>query len=115
MLAAMKGKESSDAPFEVRLCPSINPLAMISFVIAISAILGGIYILYEGHSIFVPFILILILSSVFGAFCGHRACKQIRARRLHERGTAMAVIGIIGCYVCIGWCFLVVFLLGQTV
>ena len=27
----------------------------------------------------------------------------------------MAVIGIIGCYVCIGWCFLVFFLLGQTV
>jgi uncharacterized membrane protein YfcA len=115
MLADMKGEESSDAPFDVRLCPSINPLAMISFVIAIGAILGGIYILYEGHGIFVPFILILIVSSVFGALSGHRACKQIRARRPHEKGTAMAVIGIIGCYVSIGWCFLVFFLLGQTV
>ena len=73
MLAAMKGEESSDAPFEIRLCPRINPLAMISFLIAIGAILEGIYIFYEGQSMIESFI--LVLSSVFGAFCGYRACE----------------------------------------
>ena len=35
----------------LRLWPSMNSLAMIGFLIAIGAILGGIYFLYEGYSI----------------------------------------------------------------
>ena len=112
----MKAEEPSDAPFEVGpnpwLFPRINQLARISFFIAIGAILGGLYILYAEPSIMDLFLIALFLTSVFGAFCGHCACKQIRARRPHQKGKAMAVIGIIGCYVCMGWCFLGFWLLG---
>mgnify|MGYP001202953114 CR=1 FL=1 len=101
----MKAEEPSDAPFEVgpnpRLFPRINQLARISFFIAIGAILGGLYILYAEPSIMDLFLIALFLTSVFGAFCGHCACKQIRARRPHQKGKAMAVIGIIGCYGCL--------------
>ena len=50
-------------------------------------------------------VIALFLTSTFGAFCGHCACKQIRARRPHQTGTGMAVFGLIGCYICIGLFF----------
>ena len=119
MVAAVKEEEPSDGPFETgpnpRLFPRINQLARISFFIAIGAILGGLYILFAGHSIMELFIIVLFLTSVFGVFCGHCACKQISARRPHQKGKAMAVVGLIGCYGCMVWCFLVVWLLGQSV
>ena len=103
----MKAEEPSDAPFEVGpnpwLFPRINQLARISFFIGIGAILGGIYIGstadYDERT--AVFCLGLVLTSAFGAFCGHCACRQIKARRPHQKGKAMAVIGIIGCYGCL--------------
>tara|TARA_B100001057_G_scaffold485587_1_gene565501 strand:- start:1357 stop:1716 length:360 start_codon:yes stop_codon:yes gene_type:complete len=115
MLAAMKGEESSDAPFEIPLCPRINQLARISFVIGIGDVIGGIYILFVNEDVnIVPLLLIaLFLTSIFGAFCGHCACKQIRKRRPHQEGKAMAVFGLIGCYIYIGLCFFGFWLLSQ--
>ena len=117
MLAAMKAEEPSDAPFEVgpnpRLFPRINQLARISFFIAIGDILGGIYIFYGGPELFEFFLIALFLTSAFGAFCGHCACKQIRARGPHQKGKAMAVFGLIVCYVCIGCFFFGLWLLSQ--
>ena len=107
MLAAVKPKEPSDAPLEEgpnpRLFPRINQLARISFFIAIGDILGGIYIGstadYDERT--AVFCLCLVLTSALGAFCGHCACKQIRERRPHQKGTGMEVTGIIGCYGCL--------------
>tara|TARA_B100001093_G_scaffold404509_1_gene392644 strand:- start:305 stop:664 length:360 start_codon:yes stop_codon:yes gene_type:complete len=115
MLAAMKGEESSDAPFEIPLCPRINQLARISFFIGIGDVIGGIYILFVNEDVnIVPLLLIaLFLTSIFGAFCGHCACKQIRKRRPHQEGKAMAVFGLIGCYIYIGLCFFRFWLLSQ--
>ena len=103
----MKAEERDDPPFDegdhARPFPRINQLAKISFFIGIGDILAGVYILYGGPDLFEFFLLALFLTAAFGAFCGHWACKQIRARRPYQRGKAMAVIGMIGCYICIGW------------
>ena len=113
----MKPEEPSDAPLEVgpnpRLFPRINQLARISFFIAIGNILGGIYIFCGGPNLFEFFLIALFLTSAFGAFCGHCACKQIRTRRPHQEGKAMAVFGLIGCYAYIGLCFLGYWALSQ--
>ena len=62
----------------------------------------------------VPWLLIAIfLTSAFGAFSGNCACKQIRTRRPHQTGKGMAVFGLIGCYVCIGFFFFGFWLLSQ--
>ena len=107
----MKPEEPSDTPLEEgpnpRLFPRINQLARISFFIGIGDILGGIYIGstadYDERT--AVFCLCLVLTSALGAFCGHCACKQIRARRPHQTGKGMAVFGLIGCYACIGLFF----------
>mgnify|MGYP002882840707 CR=1 FL=1 len=113
----MKPEEPSDAPLEEgpnpRLFPRINQLARISFFIAIGNILGGIYIFCGGPNLYEFFLIALFLTSAFGAFCGHCACKQIRTRRPHQEGKAMAVFGLIGCYVYIGLCFFGFWLLSQ--
>ena len=103
----MKPEESSDAPLEEvpnpRLFPRVNQLAKISFFIGIGDVIGGIYIgsTADFDERTALCCLCLILTSAFGAFCGHCACKQIRERRPHQKGTGMAVIGIIGCYGCL--------------
>ena len=103
----MKPENPSDLAFEAepnpRLFPRINQLARISFVIGIGDLIGGIYILFVNEDVnMVPLLLIaLFLTSIFGAFCGHCACRQIKARRPHQKGKAMAVTGIIGCYGCL--------------
>ena len=115
----MKAEEPSDAPLEEapnpRLFPHINQLAKISLCIGIGDVIGGIYIIFgNGDVNMAPLLLIaLFLTSLFGAFCGHCACKQIRTRRPHQKGKAMAVFGLIGCYVYIGLCFLGFWLLSQ--
>ena len=116
----MKPEEPSDAPLEEgpnpRLFPRINQLAKISFCIGIGDVIGGIYIIFgNGDVNMVPLLLIaLFLTSLFGAFCGHCACKQIRARSPHQKGKAMAVFGLIGCYVCMCWGLLVFLALSQV-
>ena len=67
----------------------------------IGVIVGGIYITFaaDHDEITLGFLLALVLASAFGAFCGHFSCRQIRARRPHQKGKAMAVFGLIGCYV----------------
>jgi len=117
----MNAKEACDAPFEEgpnpRLFPRINQLSRTSFCIAIGATLGGLYVLIgEGGgywNISLLFLIALVLTSAFGAFCGHCACKQIRERRPHQKGVAMAVIGKIGCYICMCWGILVFLALSQ--
>ena len=115
----MKPENPSDLAFEAepnpRLFPRINQLARISFVIGIGDVIGGIYILFVNEDVnIVPLLLIaLFLTSIFGAFCGHCACKQIRTRRPHQKGKAMAVFGLIGCYIYIGLCFFGFWLLSQ--
>ena len=103
----MKPEEPSGAPLEEvpnpRLFPRINQLAKISFFIGIGDVIGGVYTIFgNGDVDMVPLLLIALFpTSAVGAFCGHCACKQIRARRPHQKGTGMAVIGIIGCYGCL--------------
>ena len=115
----MKPEESSDAPLEEvpnpRLFPRINQLAKISFFIGIGDVIGGIYIgsTADFDERTALCCLCLILTSAFGAFCGHCACKQIRARRPHQKGKAMAVFGLIGCYVYLGFFFFGFWLLSQ--
>ena len=116
---AMKAGESSDASCEEgpnpRLFPRINQLAKICFFIGIGDVIGGIYTIFvNGDVDMVPLLLIALLpTSVVGAFCGHFACKQIRARRPHQKGKAMAVFGLIGCYVYLGVFFFGFWLLSQ--
>ena len=115
----MKAEESSGAPFEEgpnpQLFPRINQLAKISFWIGIGDIIVGICMFFGGVDVdMVPWLLIAIfLTSAFGAFSGHCACKQIRTRRPHQTGKGMAVFGLIGCYVCIGFFFFGFWLLSQ--
>ena len=115
----MKQEERSDSPLKEvpnpRLFPRINQLAKVSFFIGIGDVIGGIYIIFgSGDVNMFPLLLIaLFLTSVFGAFCGHCACKQIRARSPHQKGKTMAVFGLIGCYVYIGLCFFGFWLLSQ--
>ena len=115
----MKSEGSSGAPFEEgpnpRLFPRINQLAKISFCIGIGDIVVGIYMFFIGleYDVVLWWLIALFLTSVFGAFCGHCACKQIRTRRPHQTGKGMAVFGLIGCYVCIGLFFLGFLLLSH--
>ena len=115
----MQERESSDAPFvegpNPRLFPRINQLAKISFFIGIGVIIGGIYTIFgNGDVNMVPLLLIALLpTSVVGAFCGHFACKQIRVRNPHQKGKAMAVFGLVGCYVYLGVFFFGFWLLSQ--
>ena len=118
----METKKPSGVPLEAesnpKLFPRVNKLARISMFIAISATIGGIYVLPLGWNYYLTliFLLSLVSTSAFGAFCGHCAFRQLRARRPHQKGKAMAVIGIIGCYICIGWgLFLFWALHAQTV
>ena len=115
----MTREEPGDVPLEEvpnqRLFPHINQLAKISFFIGIGDLIGGIYTIFgNGDVNMVPLLLIALLpTSVVGAFCGHFACKQIRARRPHQKGKAMAVFGLIGCYVYLGVFFFGFWLLSQ--
>ena len=115
----MKPEESSGAPFEEgpnpRLFPRINQLARISFCIGLGDIIVGIYMLFGGVDVdLVPWMLIaLFLTSAFGAFCGHCACKQIRTRRPHQIGEGMALLGLTGCYACMGFFIFGFWLLSQ--
>ena len=115
----MGTEKQSEAPIEVESNPkrrlSTNQLAKISFCIGIGDIIVGICMFFGGVDVdMVPWLLIAIfLTSAFGAFCGHCACKQIRTRRPHQTGKGMAVFGLIGCYVCIGFFFFGFWLLSQ--
>ena len=115
----MRRDEPSDAPLKEvagsRLFPRINQLAQISFFIGIGDVIGGIYIILgEGSVNMAPLLLIaLLLTSAFGAFCGHCACKQIRARRPQQKGKTMAVVGLVGCYLYLGLSFFGFWLLSQ--
>ena len=107
----MTREEPGDAPLEEvpnqRLFPHTNQLAKISFFIGIGDIIVGIYMFFIGleYDVVLWWLIALFLTSVFGAFCGHCACKQIRTRRPDQTGKGMAVFGLIGCYVCIGLFF----------
>ena len=115
----MTREEPGDAPLEdvpnQRLFPRINQLAKISFFIGIGDVIGGVYTIFgNGDVDMVPLLLIALFpTSAVGAFCGHRACKQIRARRPHQKGKALAVFGLIGCYVYLGFFFFGFWLLSQ--
>ena len=112
-------KETGDASVEAQLNPGqfprIHQLARISFFMGIGVIVGGIYITFaaDHDEITLGFLLALVLASAFGAFCGHFSCRQIRARRPHQKGTAIAVIGFSGCYVCLGWSLFIFWVLMQ--
>ncbi len=109
------GGASVEAQLNPGQFPSINQLARISFSMGIGVIVGGIYITFAADydNITAAFLLALVLASAFGAFCGHVSCRQIRARRPHQKGTAIAVIGISGCYVCLGWSLFIFWVLMQ--
>ena len=62
----------------------------------------------------VPLLLIVLFATaVGGVVCGHCACEEIRTRKLHQKGIAMAVFGLIVCYVSIGVFFYGFWLFGQ--
>ena len=116
----MKPKAPSDAPLEEgpnpRHFPRINKLARISFFIGIGNVMGSFFalaLLILGRDslwIFIAqwLLIALLATALVGAFCGHCACIQIITRRPHQKGKAMAVFGLIGCYVySIGVVFLI--------
>ena len=118
----MNPKEPSDAPLEEGPNPPrINLLAMISFFIGIgipivlTAYEETVTVILTYHLLGRPgellFIAIFATATV-GVICGHCACTQIRMRRPHQKGKAMAVFGLIGCYVYI---IVVVFLILTVV
>ncbi len=103
-------EETGDAPLDVELkelnslhYPRTNQLARISLFIAVGATIGGFYPAFAtDYSWMNLFLFCLVLISAFGAFCGHCACRQLRARRYNQEGIAMAVFGLIFCYVYLG-------------
>lgn len=117
----METKEPSEAPIEVelnpKLFPHVNRLAKISMYIAIVTTIGGICVIplvWDYYLETLIFLLFLVSTSAGGAFFGHCAYRQLRVRRPHQKGKAMAVIGIIGCYLCcIGWGLFLFWLLHQ--
>ena len=72
-------------------------------VIGIGTTIGSVFILFTAKhdDLTILFLFSLLLTSVFGAFCGHSACRQIRLRHPKQTGEAMARKGIAGSYVCI--------------
>lgn len=106
----METKKPSDVPLEAesnpKLLPRVNQLAKISMYIAIVATIGGICVIplvWDYYLETLIFLLFLVSTSASGVFFGHCAYRQLRVHRPHQKGKAMAVIGIIGCYVCTGW------------
>ena len=105
----MTSEEPSDAPLEEgpdpRLFPRINQLARISFYIGIGCIVGGICLGftadYDERTFY--FCLGLLLTSAFGAICGHCAHRQFMVRRPYQKGEAMLNIGLIECYLSLLW------------
>ena len=105
----MEPEDPSDMPLEEepnpRLFPRTNQLAKISFFIGIGCMVGGVLLGFTAEfdeRTFV-FCLGLLLTSAFGAFCGHCAHRQFMVRRPHQKGEAMFNIGLIGCYLSLMW------------
>ena len=105
----MKPEEPSDVPLEEvpkpQLFPRTNQLAKISFFIGIGCMTGGIILGFtaEFDEWTLVFCLGLLLTSAFGAFCGHCAHRQFVVRRPHQKGEAMFNIGLIGSYLSLVW------------
>ena len=105
----MEPEEPSDVPLEEvpnpRLFPRTNQLAKISFFIGIGCMTGGIILGFtaEFDEWTCVFCLGLLLTSAFGAFCGHCAHRQFVVRRPHQKGEAMFNIGLIGSYLSLVW------------
>lgn len=117
----MESEKRSEASLEVESDTKHllrnNRLAKISMYIAIVTTIGGICVIplvWDYYLETLIFLLFLVSTSAGGAFFGHCAYRQLRVRRPHQKGKAMAVIGIIGCYLCcIGWGLFLIWLLHQ--
>ena len=115
----MGTEKQSEAPIEVESNPkrrlSTNQLAKISMFIGIGSVTGNIYMFSAADYdlITVVFLSFLVLASVFGAFCGHCSCRPEAGKPYPRVMAGMAVIGIIGCYLCIGWGLFLIWVLFQ--
>ncbi|HAO96196.1 MAG: hypothetical protein CMP26_08355 [Roseibacillus sp.] len=84
--------------------PTTNQLAKVSFFSAIGVTFAWGSLTVEAVNSSADLILFcVVLISAFGAFCGHCACVQIKRRKYNQEGIAMAVSGIIFCYIYLGW------------
>ena len=115
----MGTKKPSDVPLEVESDTKhllrINKLAKISMFIGIGSVTGNIYMFSAADYdlITVVFLSFLVMASIFGAFCGHCACRPEAGKPYPRIIAGMAVIGIIGCYLCIGWGLFLIWVLFQ--
>ena len=115
----METEKGSEASLEVEsdtkylLC--INKQAKISMFIGIGSVTGNIYMFSAAdYDLFtVVFLSFLVIASVFGAYCGHCACRPKGGKPYPRIIAGMSVIGIIGCYLCIGWGLFLIWVLFQ--
>ena len=115
----METEKRSEASLEVESDTKhllrINKLAKISMFIGIGSVTGNIYMFSAADYdlITVVFLSFLVMASIFGAFCGHFACRPEAGKPYPRIIAGMAVIGIIGCYLCIGWGLFLIWVLFQ--
>ena len=83
--------------------PTTNQLAKVSFFSAIGVTLAFLSLVVTRNDTWVILILFcIVLICAFGVFCGHCACVQLKRRKYNQEGIAMAVSGIIFCYIYLG-------------
>ena len=115
----MESEKRSEASLEVESDSKhnlrINKLAKISMFIGIGSVTGNIYMFSAADYdlITVVFLSFLVMASIFGAFCGHCACRPEAGKPYPRIIAGMAVIGIICCYLCIGWGLFLIWVLFQ--
>ena len=83
--------------------PTTNQLAKVSFFSAIGVTLAFLSLVVTRNDTWVILILFcIVLICAFGVFCGHCACVQLKRRKYNQEGIAMAVSGMIFCYIYLG-------------
>ena len=112
----MGTEKPSDAPLELRpdpgRCPTTNQLAKVSFFSAIGVTLALWSPIVTRNDSWVNLILFcVVLIFVFGVFCGHCACVQLKRRKYNQEGIAMAVSGMIFCYIYLGLSSLILWMM----
>ena len=102
----MGTEKPSDLPLQLRpdpgRGPTTNQLAKVSFFSAIGVTLAFWSLIVTNDTWVILILFCIVLICAFGVFCGHCACVQLKRRKYTQEGIAMAVSGMIFCYIYLG-------------